>query len=512
LIQQVKQTPKQKTKVKEMTNLLDTVQYITIQDLQTGFADGTWRFCRKEFYIRQSVDTKSVAEKKEALLTDIKNEGQSQVGVVKVLEALAVNQFEEDGKVINEVISGNTRIRALLEMFATKPPAVTIGSNPKESMVVIVKSFEPIPYRLFESPISINDAIEFQTSTNDFTKRHNPLDIALKVVELKPIWEEEFKAQGLKPKEASGKATDALCQLFRKTRASLSQYMTVINDGSELLKKLVYAGVISFDTAQIILQNLKSTEGIKKSGESIPHDSIDKVLNAILLQSKTNAASSQGVSVDKIDDLSVNIFKSQVNAYFADIIAKKKAEELASGGNGVGAGENNTNNNDNNNGKKTPPASNDTPLKAITREEFVEDVKTVVARVYNVKPEDIKPENATDVKELNISMLEAIIKTDALFETQTSLDAYPLIRELYIKRMSDVTKLANAIGESEKSEYAAVRKLFSKTAKTSEQLKKELYEKETATPETPATPPAVAASTEVIEMVETDSHEYVVTA
>lgn len=486
-----------------MATLNDTVQYITVEDFKNGFADGTWKFCRKDYYIRQGVDNQSVDEKKQALVLNIRDENNNKVGDIKVLEPLAINQYvDENGKTINEVISGNTRGRSILELLGTKPAAVTFGNNAKESMVVIIKKFEPIPYRTFNAPITLQEAIEFQTSTNDFTKKHNPFDVALKIVELKPVLKQQFIDSGVGDKDAGGRATDALCQLFRRTRANVSQSTSVIEDATDLVKNLIRDERMSFDTASTLLQNIKKFEGIKKS-DSVPAENINKIVNELLQQSKVSAASSQNIAVDKVDDSTVRIFKSQVNSYFANLTAKGSQDAIA-GENGekitppVTAVANGSN----------PPASaEDKPLKAVSKEDFVEDIRKLNSAIYVIEPELVTAKHATNINELNVAMLQIVEETNNLFPTETAIDLYNDIYQLYNKRMAKIEELANAIGASEKAEYAQYRKKFAKMSKPLENIMKEFNN--AAKPVAEVNP---IAESEVIEMVETDTHEYAVTA
>lgn len=446
-----------------MTKLSNEIFYISAEELRQGKLDGTWRNCRTEYYIRNGIDPVSVDEKIESLVNI--EDKEAKTGTIKVLEPLAVNQFfDEDGNTINEIISGNTRSHAILKQLNTNNGKVRIGGNSRDAYDITITEFEPIPYRIFEEPIGLDEAINFQTSTNDFTKRHNPVDIALKVVSMKPVLEQRFLKEGSRPKEAAGKATEYLCQLFKKTKQNLAQYTSVINKGTDVMRKYVYDGKMSFDTALTIIQKL--------GGDKATADDIDKSLAAIYQMAKTQVAANQGISIDRVDDGQVGVYKSHVTSYFADIDAANKAREQSSNDDDadipdadiptvVDSGSNSS----------VPPAS----VESINLEEFVSSVnRDVINRARLINPVDYTPNNAKDVDDLTMAQIEYLLKTRKFFTpSDHALDIAALIHEAYLKRTEDIEGLADKM---EKSELANYRKLIAKAAKPLENLKKALYE------------------------------------
>lgn len=384
---------------------------IEIQNLIENFKNGTWKYCRPEYYIRTNFNPESVENKKTALIS-VDAEGKSNV---VVQEALIIN---DDGK---DVLSGNTRIKALIELF--------------ESYSGDEYIYHPIPYKLAYD-VTYEDAIDLQVSTNDFTQPHTPIELGFKMVEMKNILLERFKAEGIKPKKAQGMTSERIGKAFKRTIQSVNQLTNLVIKGNQKLFDMVIAGELSTDTALTIIQKL-GDENLNQ---------LDYTIDAIKAKCAT---------------LGTSIYRSHVIEYFKDLEDAKNtpvpdtddSSEKPSGA------EKET--------EKTKP--NNTPE---LRKEFKSDLETHLQTIHTLDPKKINPNKAKNIDELNIAMLEALKTVNPLFETVSSIEIFEKLRELYLMRLGQADILLDAIDKSN-GNYETYRKVIGKASSSLEKVYKD---------------------------------------
>jgi hypothetical protein len=385
--------------------MIDTksIEYISIEEFSNNFDDGTFKFCRPEYYIRSSFSEESIDRKKIALLMrgdDI---------CFEVKEPL-VFETHPDGS--RSLVSGNTRAKALLALLEQK--SIEIDG---ETLHFSESSFKDIPVTYFNRLLTVHELIDYQVSTNDSTEPHSPYDIAKKISMLKPIYEQEFldkaidsSGNKITPKVAAGKATDLLCSDFKVTRQTISQYLNVINKGSVRLNLLVEAGNLSLDSANTIIGRLSKID-----------IDMDTVLHDLEAYAKaTNPEDGR-------------IYKSMIKNYFDNL-------ELAA---------------------SQPPEP--FPPSSKSSDNFMENVKLIVGRVSSIPPEVLTLENSKAIAKLNKSMLDSLIKTDPYVETDAySLELFDILKKAYLQRFSNLEELSDSMSYADKPEYENTEKLMGK--------------------------------------------------
>jgi len=486
-----------------MATLSEETFYISVGDLHKAFfEDKTWAFCRPEFYIRQTTDTDSVAEKRVALVNTNHD--------IEVKEAFAVEQDPETG--IKYIVSGNTRTRALFELWVERKQEVEGGEEKKDSKVTLElkdDNFKLVPYKLFTEPLTLEDAIDFQVSTNDFTKKHNPYDIANLAYNLKIQFQNEFVASGMNEKKARGEATRKLCLMFKRTKQNLSQYNTVIENGSPTLHEYIRNEKISVDAAATLIQKVTGFEpGLDKQQL---HQSIDKYLDTLWIKAQTNALKHKEGKVEIFEDFS--IYKSAIIDYFNDLTEEAKAKDdaaKAGGSTGSTSPEG-----------STPPAPGSTggasPKPTVTKERYVQDAEQVISRVYSIPSDVAKLENVKNVREHLESSLELVKQHTNVLAADTVLTLFAGINELVTIAMSDIAKIADDIKEAGGDNYDKYHKTLHKFAATTQKfLPPVVTDAKSATtvaPEATASeeeipviePPATPSASEPT-VIETDDH------
>lgn len=453
-------------------NDLSDVRYLTIEELRNGFEDGRYGHFRKQYYIRSTITDRSVDEKKAALIS---YDEKKSTYYVEVKEAMI---FETNPNGRNNIVSGNTRTVALLALYATGSYAIGAGKEAK-TVELTDENFKPIPYRVYNRLLSVHELIDYQVSTNDSTERHNPLDLALKISEIKPMYEGELIEQhkatfGKDPstkelKTIAGIATQRLCDDFKKTRAALTQYLNVANKGTDKLKQFVFTEKMSLDTANTVVQKL--------GGDKAKPEAIDKAVEELWTQAKINTGKGEEST----------IYKSQVLDYFTD-------KDNAGKGSDAGTGSGTTGTTGTNSGSGSGSGKSDSGDEAprVSKEDFVKNIRDTVDIVYSVKPDDIKMNQTDKARTITATMANAVAEVLNLVGDEEALAIYTEFKSVFISVFGNGDKLAEAIGASEDVELGKIHKLVSKIAKPAEKLYKELY---TLNPETGEN---VEASTEVI--------------
>jgi hypothetical protein len=437
-------------KTNNTSNDLSEIRFMTIDELRDGFHDGRLGHFRKQYYIRSTISDRSVEEKKAALISF---DDASQRYYVEVKESFI---FETNLDGTQNLVSGNTRTVALLALYNTK--SFTLGSGKEAKTVDLTEeSFKPIPYRVYNRPLSIHELIDYQISTNDSTERHNPLDLAIKIAELKPLYESElieqhkatFKKDPNKSelKTIAGLSTQRLCDDFKKTKAAITQYLNVANKGTEKLKTFVFEGKTSLDTANTIVQKL--------GGEKAKADAIDKALEELWTQAKLSGKGDESV-----------IYKSAVIDYFADKEAANYSGSGVDSGSSAGAGTSMS---------VSASDSEENESKIVNRDEFVENIKNTIDTVYSLRTEDIKDYQTDKARQLTAGMANALVETLNLISDDQAKVLYETFKTAFVSIYGNVEKLAEAIGDSETVELSKVHKLVSRIATPAQKLYKELY-------------------------------------
>lgn len=453
----------------------DTINYVDIIDFCNNFEDGRWGYFRPDYYIRSEITDKSIDDKKQALIS---YDSDSSDFFIQVKEAL-VFETNTDGSL--NLVSGNTRTRALLLLLAEGK--YTIGTGKDAITLTITKDkFYPIPYKVYPRLLTAHELIDYQTSTNDSTEKHNPYDLAIKIAQLKPIYEKEAvetAGKKLSATEAGAIANRQLCLDFKITKQLLSQYLNVMNKGTDTLQQYVKSGKMSLDSANTLVQKL--------GGDKAKKEEIDRVLVDLLAQAKLLNPNAKDEEVTIYKSIIVNYFKDKQAATTADKTpASGDSGTSGSGGTGTASSGEDT--------EKAPP---------ISKEQFVKDVSVVVNTVYSIRPEDVTIQQAERIKQLNSAMMDALSSTNELVSTETSLTIYKHLREAYIERFGDIENIANSIGATEKAEFGKFRKQIAKAASPAEKVYKAIY-----TPEQPATTELPAETepptSEDIEITSTD--------
>lgn len=451
---------------------LSEIRYLTITELVDLFDTGRIGHFRKKYYIRSQITEKSVEEKKTALITF---DPAFNKHYVEVKEAFI---FETNPDGTWNVVSGNTRSVALQSLF-------TDGKH--GDIEITEDNFKLIPYRVYNGLLSVHDLIDYQVSTNDSTERHSPIDLAIKIAELKPLYEtelvEEYKTKNGKapsPKEQkniAGLVTQRLCSDFKKTKAALTQYLNVANKGTDKLQQFVNEGKASLDTANTIVQKL--------GGDKAKPEAIDKALEDLWGQAK--------LAVGKED---ATIFKSQVLDYFKNLEDAKNPPEQEQKQKEPGEGQGLQKS-----GEQPP----------ITEEIFIKNVSDALDISYALNSSAFQEKQGDKVRKLISTSSEAILSVLDVLPEETAANLYDTFIEVWRQTFKNPEALATAIKANEKVDLTAVNKPVAKLSGVIEKLHKELTtpakapktEKSSVTQE-PVQPVAV---TEVIELPEEEKTE-----
>lgn len=472
-----------------MANVVqEQVFFISAENLRQGLIDGSWKFCRPSFYIRQNVDAESVKDKQVALLS---YEQGSNEGIMKVRDPFIVNVYtDESGQEIHEIISGNTRARALLEKMAVSNPSVTIGTG-KDAYVINVTEFADIPFCVIKNA-TYEDAISIQTDTNDFTKPHEPLDIAIMVFQQKPVIEADLMAKGFKLRKAQAESTAILARLFKRELGTILQGYSVMSKGTNELNEAIRAKNLSLDTASILVSKGKEPE------------TINKALSELLMRAETEAKALGQVAL---------ITKKQVLDYFADKpVTDNENNPPVSGGTANSASSSSSSSNGDGSSD-----SGSTDKKPVTREEFIDKSKTVFQKISGIEPAQLTYSNAKEIASLNQAMLDYLLSTIDFFPVaeQRTMDLFNILRQFYLNSANPdliADHLENAAKANRKSEdepinvnYASLLRVIAKADKpagilekiSSDEVKSEEFQAEST--DTESSPENVQESEELQE-------------
>jgi transcriptional regulator with XRE-family HTH domain len=406
------------------------VSYISPQELFDSFESGDWAYMRPEWYIRTG-DNQSVIDEKVQALT-FRYPDSSTDGYMQVIDALYVNRYiDENGATVNEIISGNNRVKAIFQQMAKGGGAVKLaGGKGKEDIVKII-DFAPIPYRLFNSPVTEEVAISIQTSTNDNTSSHTPYDLALKIKSLN----DTGKYSGSK-----------LAEMFGLSRQRVNQFLIAFNRSTDRVLDLIYQGVISLDTSYALFQKL---------GKSATNEEIDKIIEYLYGESVALAK-----AVD--NEVLPRIYTSQVNNYFKNIKSDKsdKSEKAES----EKAESDDT--------EKTEATADTKPLTEeekekdeFLRESFAEDTKVVSNYVKEVKQLSTNPETLPEVNSIFNNMCKFLVASNNAFPIVDENILNTSVYDLFIDR-------SNNTEQFEKIDSASVLNLHKLLAKISTSVSK----------------------------------------
>jgi hypothetical protein len=458
---------------------LSEVKFLSISDLADMIDTGRIGHFRKKYYIRSQITEKSIEEKKAALISF---DPASNQHYVEVKESF-IFETNQDGTW--NIVSGNTRTKALLSLYE----AGLFGEIKLDD-----SRFKLIPYRVYNGLLSVHELIDYQVSTNDNTEKHNPLDLAIKIAELKPIYEAEMvdahKASSGKapsPKEQktiAGLVTQRLCDDFKKTKAALTQYLNVASKGTDRLKQFVAEGKTSLDTANTVVQKL--------GGDKAKPEAVDKALDELWSQAKLSTGKDEAV-----------IYKSQVLDYFKNLEdaknppEKNQGEGSDDGKSGEGGDEQ----------SKQPP---------ITDEIFVKNVTDAIDISYAVASDAFQGKQSDKVRKLVGSTSSAILDILEVVSDEVAGTLYDSFIDAFRQAFKNPEILADAIKASEETDLTKVNKSVSKVSSLIEKLHKELTtppkaEKEPKAEKAPKAETAVATS-ETLEVSTEQADEQTVDA
>lgn len=458
-----------------VANEISEVRYLTVEELRNGFDEGRYKHFRHQYYIRSEITEKSIEDKKRALISFDHETGEH---FVQVFEPM-VFETNEDGSF--NIVSGNTRAVALIALY--EAGSYTLGDSKNPQKILLPKeSFRPIPYRVYNRLLTVHELIDYQISTNDSTESHNPLDLAITIARLKPVYEaelvEKYKSTFGKepsPKELrtiSGMATERLCADFKKTKAAISQYLNVANKGTEKLKQFVASGKASLDTANTVVQKL--------GGDKAKPEAIDKAIDELWTQAKINTG--------KGDD--ATIYKSQVLDYFSDkeaLLEKRTAKTPASTTTTT----------------TTTSENKETVVETVvvTPKELLQNIHDTLDIVYTIKSQEIKNDQTDKVRNLTTSMANSVLEVLELVSDDDVKQVYENFKSVFISVFGDAEKITQAIADNKVIELNKVNKLISKISKPAEKLYKELNAPP-ALPEKEATTEVITAADNTLETID----------
>lgn len=282
---------------------LSEINTITVPNLVENIKHGNWDYCRPEVYIRRGDKSESKNDKKVALLSiDSPQDSADKIelrglkkmkknvgtATVEILEPIVLEKSESGFN----IISGNTRVKALVELFETL--TLVVGET---EIILDETDFIDVPFRYFDEPLTYREAIEFQTGTNDHTLSHSPYEIARMVAKVKEELNEQYS--NATPKKRNGLVAEDLQSIFKCSRANISYYTTIIENGTDKLFELLENKEISLDTSVHLIRQVAKVKDLV----------LDKVLYNLIEASKSTNL--QIVGEDK-----VNIYKKNVDDYF----------------------------------------------------------------------------------------------------------------------------------------------------------------------------------------------------
>lgn len=260
--------------------LLNEVQHLSIQELVDGFDGDTILFTDQSNYIRTDSNIEKCQESLIFPESDVENDSGNIPAYVQVLEPILFEVLPDGRK---RLVNGNTRCKAVLD-FVTNPVKSLMGESYE------VTSYADIPYRVFNRCLTEDEYTRYQVGLNDSTQDHNSYELALSVVRTKLRLENEYtgkrnKAGGIS-KDGSAEITRKLCQLYKKSQATISAYVAVVVCSSPIFKKYLVSGKLSVDTANYIIQaadrnNLDVDLAIRNIVKSIGNDDESNITKTI---------------------------------------------------------------------------------------------------------------------------------------------------------------------------------------------------------------------------------------
>lgn len=441
------------------TALSTEIYYISANEFQDAMSKGTWKSCRSDYYIRRKISQDSVNDKKRALVS-LKDSASGE-GSIKVLEPLVVQVLPDTSK---EIISGNTRAEAILQLLQSNPCTVNMKNGDKgEDVVINITEFDQIPYRVFLSEITEDEAIDFQTSTNDHTAKHKPYDIAVKI---KDSYERitALYANIKNKKEKSRAITNHICGTFKLSEQSISTFLKVVNNSTEYLKTFLDSEKITMDTASVLL-NRFSDEGLKDNDVEC-----DKLLTELWQYVRDNYAVANG----EYDDDNTVITKRLVTVFFEDRkgLAEAKADESQSE---IEQAANSIETEIVSEDAGTPSDSDDT-TPALSEQEYLEKSEKVFGS-YKVDTDDIKSDHHELVREKNLARLKFIsLVMPHLVDGNIALSADSYLDCICDILMQNNTYIANDAVNSKKIPMSKLTKLLDNIEKSSEKLYNAVHE------------------------------------
>ncbi|MBD0328008.1 MAG: hypothetical protein ICV68_16395 [Pyrinomonadaceae bacterium] len=449
-----------------MVSTPEQIFHIAAVDLVGNLESGAIVHCNPDLYIRKGDEQRLIDLKRIALTTNINvDEAGKATGVFQVLEPIVLAPTGEqlNGEEILQIISGNSRCKAIQQQMKMIPSIVTVGD-----MRVKIVEFLDVPYILLEEPLKDDEIINYQIKTNDHTNPHKPLEIGMMAYKLKNDYLNYYKtAEGgnLNKKQASGKATAAICKMFGISEAAFSQLFSVIEDGTEALREYVDQGTMSADAALTLIQNVKKlASNLEEKAELI-----DKILQELYQDSWQIQQSKGDTTEDK-----VRISKGQVTRYFKTKTTTTPAS--------TGKDADDLDDSDSGDGGKEPPTVDQL-------DDFEKSVQQTLENFYTIDPTEAKdkasPNDVTDLKKAMLSVMS--YACDLLPIGDRTLKAFANLRDAFLEELGDTTVLRSSVDSAD--DIQKMLKLLGKVDKSSTTIKKAI-----------ATPPAV------VENIDLDSN------
>ena len=452
----------------------DGIQYYSVESLMDLLASGELMFLPKEYHIRRGLTPEIIKEKEQAITFPIKDTDGK--GYVQIFEPLIFGKLLIDGELQTVVVSGNSRLAALQSIYTSLNHEVTFDSG-KAAYTLTVTEYLSVPTRTINSGdagLSYLELIGLQSSTNDTTKAHTPIQKAKAAIAIYEDAKAAAMARGQSPKEAGKTATEETRGVIvGMSTGLLSNYRQIIVYGTDKLFILIDDGCISVDASVALIQALKKKGEVK---EDVLNAALENLANIAKTFQKSGATEE------------LKITKSLVLSTYG---SKEKTppastEELQNEAVKVDADDVDT--------------SDDKPFVA---DEFTGKLSQVSTKLGGVLSNQLTYANSKDVAKLLGDMCQYIALTNSDYDAEESLKMVSAIGELFSERAN---KVSSVLEYANDEKLAKVNKLVNRIESSLQSIEKSIAKiEDTGTPVTESLElPSEAATTDATPVDDID--------